>query len=481
MSLSVRLHFRASFPIILLSLLMLSSCGEEKVEEGTKKEGASSLVRDENGVVDPPSVGSYPATQAEIQGWIDKVDMKAIRKHGWDVWASITSPSGEGDLPVWETWYSGHDLFDNVDSGGKLTRTKFRPFKDPRQFHHQSVVQRQIPQDPAEQVTSFNRYTSSVARFIWDNGLNRASVLDSINLAFDKAGTPVVDRQVLTSRDSTDSKSIVLKPVFQFISGSEPTAVPYWDGISPETTTNLANPEPYTWRQAVVVDPTGKLKPGDTVEMSFNGEPKGPLPVVSLDDFYHFVLTKEEADAYSQFAETSGDDVGAGNKGDSASVAAMVKEGNIALLMAMHVTTKEIPNWTWQTFYWAADPGNPLYGADRPSSITGPWAHYNMEVAYFMVTPPGNPKGEPFVAFNPYLETNLSGTVKTSSGEKVKWTGVNSNCMTCHRLAAWKQNPGGNGPKTPDYQPDGFIDPADSALFAGFTKLDFLWSLTRAD
>ena len=244
MSLSVRLHFRASFPIILLSLLMLSSCGEEKVEEGTKKEGASSLVRDENGVVDPPSVGSYPATQAEIQGWIDKVDMKAIRQHGWDVWASITSPSGEGDLPVWETWYSGHDLFDNVDSGGKLTRTKFRPFKDPRQFHHQSVVQRQIPQDPAEQVTSFNRYTSSVARFIWDNGLNRASVLDSINLAFDKAGTPVVDRQVLTSRDSTDSKSIVLKPVFQFISGSEPTAVPYWDGISPETTTNLANPEP---------------------------------------------------------------------------------------------------------------------------------------------------------------------------------------------------------------------------------------------
>ncbi|MGE3801055.1 MAG: hypothetical protein AB7H80_08550 [Candidatus Kapaibacterium sp.] len=456
--------------------LFLISCGDEKSEPDVGE------VSDSTGVVDPPAVGTYPSTQQTIQGWIDKVDMKAIRGHGWDVWASITSPSGEGDLPVWETWYSGHDLFDDVKPGKKLTRKRFHPFTNPAQFHHQSVIKRSgsIPQNASEQVTSFNRYTSSVAEFIWDNGLNRASVLDSINEAFDKAGTPVIDRQVLTSADSTDPKAIVLKPVFQFISGTEPTAVPYWDGISPETTTNLANPEPYTWRQAVVVDPTGKLKPGDSVEMAFNGEPKQMLLVVSLDDFYHIVLTAEEAQEFSNFAETSGDDIGLGNKGDSASVAAMVKEGNIALLMAMHVTTKEIPNWTWQTFYWAADPNDPQFGSDRPASVTGTWAHYNMKTAYFMVTPADDPKGDPFVAFNPYLETNLSGTVTTSNGEKIKWTGVNSNCMTCHRLATWKQNPGQSFPKTADYQPDGFIDPADSALFGGYTKLDFLWSLTRS-
>ena len=71
--------------------------------------------------------------------------------------------------------------------------------------------------------------------------------------------------------------------------------------------------------------------------------------------------------------------------------------------------------------------------------------------------------------------------VTMSTGEKIKWTGVNGNCTSCQRLAAWQQNPGKQGPKTPDYQPDGFINPADSALFAGYTKFDFLWSVTRAD
>ncbi|MCE2503020.1 MAG: hypothetical protein J4G05_03020 [Chlorobi bacterium] len=61
-----------------------------------------------------------------------------------------------------------------------------------------------------------------------------------------------------------------------------------------------------------------------------------------------------------------------------------------------------------------------------------------MKTAYFMVTPPG----DPFVPLNPYVETNLSDTVTTSTGEKIKWTGVNSNSMSCQRLAAWQQNPG---------------------------------------
>ncbi len=163
----------------------------------------------------------------------------------------------------------------------------------------------------------------------------------------------------------------------------------------------------------------------------------------------------------------------------------MIREGNIALLVAMHVTTKEIENRTWQTFWWAYDPQNPEYGADRPEYVARAWANYNMNTAYFMVEPPGDPHGTPVVSFNPYLETNLKGTYTTEDGREVSWTGVTTNCMTCHRMAAWKQNPNAGRSDepnhlTPGYRNNGFVDPGDPYIFGSYTKLDFLWSLTRA-
>ena len=49
-----------------------------------------------SGPVDAPPVRSYPATEAQVQGWIDAFDMPKIRAHGWDLWQSITSDSGRG-------------------------------------------------------------------------------------------------------------------------------------------------------------------------------------------------------------------------------------------------------------------------------------------------------------------------------------------------------------------------------------------------
>ena len=181
------------------------------------------------------------------------------------------------------------------------------------------------------------------------------------------------------------------------------------------------------------------------------------------------------ADSFSTFAATSGDDVGHNNQGDSTDVANMVKAGNIALLMAMHVTGKEINNWTWQTFWWSPNREDPLFGRDRPASIPAPWNNYNMRTAYSMVYPPGTPQGgEPNICFNPYLETNLFGTLTKEVGSRdtISWYGVFSNCMSCHRMAAWQNS---------TYIPDGFIDPGNATLFSTNTKTDFLWSIpTRA-
>ncbi len=442
--------------------------------------------------VPPPPVRSYPSRPGRINGWVARAQLDSVRMHGWDVWESITRPSGEDSLPVWETWFSGYEVYTLEPESAQARlragarRERRRDWELPHQFFHSAVRGRKtdlrrmaaaghrIPVDTAEAVTSFNRYTRELAVSVVERGFNRAAVLDSINAAFNARGTPVALRKISTSVDSVDARQIALKPVFQFISGTQPTVLPYWNGISPFTTDSLENPEPHTWRQGVVIDPTGKLRPGSRVWASVNGNPPDSLLVVPLSAIYHLRLTAADSAAFSQFAETSSDDVGAGNQTDSASVAAMVRPGNYALLMAMHVTTKEIANWTWQTFWWSPHPRDPFYGSGRPGTIRAPWSNYNMDVAYWM-SQPNRANGTPWIAFNPYLETNLSGPV-TVKGTTMSWTGVHSNCMSCHRMAGWAKPD-----STPEYVPSGFISPADSALFGGYTKVDFLWSITRAN
>jgi hypothetical protein len=205
-----------------------------------------------------------------------------------------------------------------------------------------------------------------------------------------------------------------------------------------------------------------------TIMMRVNGGPPQPLKVVHLNRFYWIRLTQADVDHFSTFVRPQSDDVGANNQTDSLSLMQMVKPGNIALLMAMHVTGKEIPNWTWQTYFWS--PGRDSLNLDRPSTIQAPWNNYSMNTAYSML----NPDSTPRIAFNPYLETNLHGYFPDSAPGN-HWVGVRTNCMTCHRLAS--RGLVGNNLVFAPYGPAQFIDPGDSSLFAGITKLDFLWSV----
>lgn len=416
------------------------------------------VVKTESGCAAPPSVRSYPSSMNTINTWIAEMDTKKIRGHAWDIWQSITTPT-DLELPVWETWYSGHELFD-LDV--QAERKSIRDFEFPTQFFHAAVLTK-IPDDPFERPTSFNKFSKSLAEFISSQGYNKKSVLTKIDDEFNTNATPIIDRQIQTSKDTTDKNSFALKPVFQFIDGKEITAIPYWLGDSTAYTTNTNNPEPRTWKQFVVVDPSGKLKPGSMYEL--DGK---EWPVVSLDDFYHIKITEEEAKNFSTFAAESGDDVGRNDSSTQADILSMVKAGNYALLTAMHVTGKEVPNWTWQTFWWSPNRNDPIFGADRPKSIPSPWSNYNMRTAYYMVSPPGQKGGKPNISFNPYLETNLQGTLPLHNGDSLKWYGVSSNCMSCHRMASFPTN---------DYAPNGLIDPADSLYFSKKTKTDFLWSI----
>ena len=104
----------------------------------------------------------------------------------------------------------------------------------------------------------------------------------------------------------------------------------------------------------------------------------GPLSLL-----YHFRLTPQDARNF----------VGAA-------------AGDYAVLVAMHVNTREIANWTWQTFWWqpGADTPNSFPGskAGQPSGLPGPSNNYAMCTAYSQTMRPGNATMR--VCFNPYIE-----------------------------------------------------------------------------
>ena len=436
-----------------------------------------------------PIVRTYPSSYATIQGWINAGNTTAIRAHGWDIWQSITSLTPY-NIPTWQTWYSGHELFEATGESHVLARAKHGvvQFGVRRNAMHPSMLPQarpaDIPFDPAERVFAFNRFTRSTAEFIWKHKLNDGQTLLDTNNAFTANGTPLISRAILTSKDSTDSSSFVLKPVYQFISGTEVSAVPYWSGDSSGATSNPPNPIASTWKQAVAVDPTGKLQPGDSVFLAVNDTGPMWLKVVPLSAFYWIKITKEDSANFTFFGAANGDLIGAANDTSLQAVLSMVRPGNIGLLMAMHVTGKEIPNWTWQSYWWGENPQDPQFGADRPSAIPSPWNHYNMTVAYSMVTPTGGQN----IAFNPYLETSLAGTIPNEGKtppDSISWTGVTTNCMACHRRAAIAYV---NGQPVPQlYGPDMQVNAGDSIVFTQpypgvpgrvpLLKTDFLWSV----
>ena len=170
---------------------------------------------------------------------------------------------------------------------------------------------------------------------------------------------------------------------------------------------------------------------------------------------------------------------------------AAVAAGDFAVLTGMHVNTKEIVNWTWQTFWWqpnaptnasatfySNDPGGP----ENSNKVDMPPAGENFVKRerrnYAMCTAYNQTKGlgskEMVICFNPYLETSPHIT-----------DGTESNCMTCHGTATYgpynSRSQGNTLPypwqgSKPRYY-DGPIDFDNDPRFAPYTRTDFSWAI----
>jgi hypothetical protein len=435
------------------------------------KSAAAGDIRPEN---IPPGY-NFPTPRKVIDGWVATQATVKMRTHAWDVWAGMAAPShatlhGQR-LPIWETWFSENEVFVPAGTLRAGPRTEVaRPFTKPRQFVHVLKAGGNAAAAAAasnEQVVAFNKFDPESIRFLMTKHATpkgstttylytQRADLQNLNKSW-PAGIPVSSRAIVDFPD----RGVDLKPVLWLIKQSGLTPFPLWQGTGSDATTNAKNPTPETWLNCVLIDPkgTGGLRPATPAEV----KQAVANPTLACDAkkylyaplamMYSFKMTAKEASDFNSAQQPSGPQAAA---------------GDYAVLAAMHVTTKEIVNWTWQTFWWMGGknpPKNfPGSNANMTANVKGPWRNYATCVAYSMVVPAKDPKGAPVVCFNPFLET--------SPGIP---DGLNSNCMSCHGTARWPGNNNGGYPST--YLPNGYINFNDPTWFGNQTRTDFAWAI----
>jgi len=372
-----------------------------------------------------PSGFNFPTPGAVIEQWASNGNIPKIRAHGWDVSAAMSQPTDQiyrsKRLPVWNTWQSDSELFNTKTTvpSRKGEDRILHPFHKAHQHTHLRPNEEPVGDVPI----SFNKFDPTAAKFILikqaapdgsgkNYAINAPKGLAAINAAWPKdtaAGTRTI-------RDFPET-AIETKPVFLPVLAGKLTAVPIWQG--PNQATNKTNPTPDTWFTCVLVDATNSAtsklraaKPGKiagaTIATNFNCKTYLYAPIGM---YYSVKLDKAGAQGFTAL------------QGTTTTTGVAVKAGDYAVLTAMHMNTKELDRWTWQTFYWQGDANHevtfPGTLSDSPASLKAPWNSYAMCTAYDQII-----SGKRVVCFNPYLET--------SAGIP---DGINSNCVSCHGMA----------------------------------------------
>ena len=449
-----------------------------------------------------------------IEGWIGADDIASIRAHAWDLWGGMTTSSGQSyngvDLPIWDTWYSGHDVYDigPASAADAALRGSPHDLEMPRQL---SGDVSGMSADDAEAVLSFNKFDWDAANHIWSNGYWLVPTLNDLVSQCDPSKPPSS-----CAIQPFPTAAIATKPVFSLVAQDGITVLPVWEGVVPgETTTwqigdTSGSPTESTWMQCVAIDTTGANPPGAVIDVTCNNMAM-KATVVSLDDFFNFAVTQADVDQLNSSQQAPNVQTAQLADGTTHNIAV----GDSLVFVAMHVTTRELDQWAWQTFWWSPEPDDPtpvtfppttynteevynegkMYvnypgsGADRPASIEAPWNHYVMCTNYQFVVPNQPLTGgtnvgtAPDLCFNPYLETAFSASA-VGPGYFPPGGGINTNCTTCHGQATWGgfnyvPNQNNSGPITLSYTAANYVS-RDDARFTGYLQLDFSWNITRA-
>ena len=417
----------------------------------------------------------YPETQATILKHVNAGDQAWIDNHAWGLWTALTTEVLPG-VRVYETWQSptpGGVLSPGPLSGSGATQAIHRVHQ-PRQFHgrrfDEDATEAGLPSTSNQVLVTVNWSPEMVADVIGNDYLSSAKL-----------------KKLLGNKQTgitLNNRSVSLKPTYLWM-GSPLLAdnryyqLSVWPGPP-----NPAIPFPSNlWGRCVWIDTKDQSSGTGTgaSDTTCSSSSRTAETTYGLGSLIHYRLTAQEAAEWNK----EGIKIKVGGKTYEPKI------DDLVILIAMHVGSREMTEWTWQTFWWQPDPDNPpapssrSAAAARPAALKGAARHYAQCTAYQMVTPnqpmTGGTGTKPLLCYSPYLEAPF--THNSDLPDSKPWTyqgtrydlnvGVQTNCMSCHLQAAYPQNSA-----SPGYTADRYID-LDAAEFINYLQLDFSWSIVQ--
>lgn len=436
----------------------------------------------------------FPESEATVTSWITEMTRgrtaagrtaaaEKIFLHGWGLWAALTTETAqvyEGQrLRVFETWLTADDLTEyptlrSVDAVAQLTRRRapLKTIDQLREFDHGTVEPTQstpgIATPATPRVVGFVKYDPTAAEHIIRQELLSIAALNTLV----QGGAQQIPAFPATA--------LVVKPLFQVIKAKDLIdhryyALKVWPG-PPEIPQAVP---PAQWPGTVWIDVLegGAGRGAIDGAAAADGSTRSDGTTYPLSSLIHYRLSA--VDAAMLNTDKPGTEANA---------------GDFAILVAMHVSGREITRWTWQTFWWTPTPGDPRAPSSpaiaglRPNQLRGAARNYAMALAYTMLTPDqphvgGENAGAAVYAYNPWIEArfapadlpdSLPGRDPNDEPAGNNY-GIQTNCMSCHAQASYNPNRLLTAPRFTGARCVDLADPK----FLGTLQVDFLWSVAR--
>jgi hypothetical protein len=367
-------------------------------EGGGRKQGSSSF---QTGLCDATGMS---VAESDLLGCRDLQETHEIRRHAWNVLASLTKPKGfHSSKPLWRTWASACE----------------KSLTAPRESLERSEVSL-----PLEFVAAFRaQYASdsdalrSAAKY-----LELFDVFETPQKVYNQVACQHIRSEHLMSKDALDDR---LRELVQTEAPAREREIkPFPNGATVvKATWRRIGPDSGSLTEIRVWPPRGDSSKGteDKVWVKFAPRERCNLPVSGDTPVFS-----------SCFYSVPDPDPSA--------------QGSWVILVGLHVMMKETQDWVWMTFWWHPLPDSGVYGADKPGEtvLRAPWRNYLANVTLSQETPwelPPPIAGKPpkvkdacgqdvtvpsraKICFNPFLELGLP-------------NGELSNCMNCHKQAAY--------------------------------------------
>lgn len=433
----------------------------------------------------------FPESEAALTSWVTAMARDTpfaphaaakIHAHGWGLWTALTAETAQRadgqTLRVFETWLTADELAaDSVSlaamsSARSRRRAALRPLNPLRMRPEEREMPESIDPaadpNPVNRVLGFVKFDPVAAEHVAKQRLLSTTALDALLEGGAQQVPPF------------PAHALVVKPVFQIVKAAELVegryyALKVWPGPPAEP---RAFP-PAQWPGCVWLDVFGSGDGRGEVDEfpASDGSSRTETTTYPLANIIHYRLSTADAAGLNQAKPATG-----------------ASAGDLAILVAMHVSGREIARWTWQTFWWTPAPDAPpepssaAIASRRPAQLRGAARHYAMALAYTLFAPDqpyvgGENSGTPVYAYNPWIEARLgpaelpdSQPLIDASGRTIaNNTGVQTNCLSCHARASYNPNLRATAPRSAGLR---YTD-LGAAEFVGTLQVDFLWSLPR--